>query len=218
LDDVLQSVDATIRVSFVSYLLKNFPDWQYIITAHDRLWHRQLIELMNLYGHPHFNLAITGWTFENGPEIKSIATGIDDSLKEALQEKNLLNICANSGLLLEELSDALSKSLSTLIHRKRDDKYTLADLLPGIMKQLKKTTLKNQVETIEQWIHLRNLIGAHFNEWALALSLDEARQFGESVIKLFEEVKCKKCSSWISNNAELNFYSCKCGTILIQKK
>jgi hypothetical protein len=218
LDDVLQSVDATIRVSFVSYLLKNFPDWQYIITAHDRLWHRQLIELMNLYGHPHFNLAITGWTFENGPEIKSIATGIDDSLKEALQEKNLLNICANSGLLLEELSDALSKSLSTSIHRKRDDKYTLADLLPGIMKQLKKTTLKNQVETIEQWIHLRNLIGAHFNEWALALSLDEARQFGESVIKLFEEVKCKKCSSWISNNAELNFYSCKCGTILIQKK
>jgi hypothetical protein len=173
---------------------------------------------MNLYGHPHFNLAIVGWTFENGPEIKSIAIGIDDSLREALKEKNLLNICANSGLLLEELSDALSKSLSTSIHRKRDDKYTLADLLPGIIKLLKKTTLKNQVEAIERWIHLRNLIGAHFNEWALALSLDEARQFGESVIKLFEEVKCKKCSSWISSNTELNFYSCKCGAILIQKK
>lgn len=218
LDDVLQSVDATIRVSFISYLLKNFTDWQYIITAHDRLWHRQLIELMNLYGHPHFNLAIVGWTFENGPEIKGITNIIDESLRSALENNNLQNICADSGLLLEELSDALSKSLSISIHRKRDDKYTLADLLPGIMKQLKKTSLKSQVETVEQWVHLRNLIGAHFNEWALALSFHEAKQFGESVINLFEAVKCKKCSSWISSNIGQNFYSCKCGTIIIQKK
>lgn len=218
LDDVLQSVDATIRVSFVSYLLKNFPDWQYIITAHDRLWHRQLIELMNLNSHPFFNLTIVGWTFENGPEIKTIKTGIEDSLRNALADKNLLNICSGSGLLLEELSDALSKSLSTSIHRKRDDKYTLADLLPGIIKLLKKTALKSQLETLEQWIHLRNLIGAHFNEWALALSMEEAKQFGESVLNLFEAVRCKKCSNWISSNTELNFYSCKCGAILLQKK
>ena len=218
LDDVLQSVDATIRVSFVSYLLKKYPDWQYIITAHDRLWHRQLVELMNLNGHPHFNISITGWSFEGGPEIKEIATGVEDTLRSALTEKNLINICSDSGLLLEELSDALSKSLSTSLHRKKDDKYTLGDLLPGIIKQLKRTTLQGRIETVEQWLHLRNLIGAHFNEWALALSLEEAKQFGQSVISLFDAVKCKKCSSWISSNSELNFYSCKCGAIIIPKK
>jgi recombinational DNA repair ATPase RecF len=50
LDDVLQSIDATIRVSFMSYLLKKFKDWQFIITVHDRLWHRQLTELFILNG------------------------------------------------------------------------------------------------------------------------------------------------------------------------
>lgn len=217
LDDVLQSVDATIRVSFISYLLKNFHDWQYIITAHDRLWHRQLIELMNSHGHQHFNISIVGWSFEQGPEIRNIEGGIDDSLSVALQEKNLINICSTAGLLLEEISDVLSKTLNISIHRKRDDKYTLGDLFPGLVKQLKKSSIKAQVEQVEKWIHLRNLVGAHYNEWALALSLEEARLFGESVINLFNVVKCKNCSRWISNNPELNFYSCKCGSIMVQK-
>jgi len=42
LDDVLQSVDSTIRLNFIEYLLEEFSDWQIIITAHDRLWLNQL--------------------------------------------------------------------------------------------------------------------------------------------------------------------------------
>lgn len=218
LDDVLQSIDATIRVSFISYLLKNLPDWQYIITAHDRLWHRQLQELMNLHNHSFFNLSITGWSFEKGPEIKSTSNDLDEILISALNDKNLIQICSASGLLLEELSDGLSKSLRTSIQRKRDDRYTLADLLPGIFKVLKRTDLKTKIEPVEQWLHLRNLIGAHFNDWAMSLSLEEAKQFGESVKALFNETKCKKCSQWITDNPDFSFYSCKCGSLIIQKK
>jgi len=217
LDDVLQSVDSTIRVSVLSHLLKNMPDWQYIITAHDRLWHRQVQDLMQSNGHPFFNLSIVDWTFENGPQIRAISLNSDEMLSSALEEKHLLNICSASGLLLEEISDALSKSLNTSIHRKKDDRYTLADLFPGVAKALRKTKIKEEVENVEKWIHIRNLIGAHYNEWALALSLEEAMSFGKAVISLYKEVRCDKCLNWIVSNSEFIFYSCKCGKKIIQK-
>jgi hypothetical protein len=217
LDDVLQSVDSTIRVNFITYLLKNFSDWQFIITAHDRLWHRQLVELMNLYSHQYFNLSLASWSFENGPVIKNITFENTESLYQAIEDNNLINICSNSGLLLEEICDGLSKSLNTSLQRKKEDKYTLGDLFPGIVKLLKKTTLNKNIETIQKWLHLRNLIGAHYNEWALSLSFDEAKSFGLSVLSLHELVKCKNCSSWIINNYEFKFYACKCGKLIIQK-
>ena len=218
LDDVLQSIDSTIRVNFISFLLKNFTDWQLIITAHDKLWQRQLNELMNLYGHQYINLSIVDWTFEDGPIIKFQSSGIDESLENALTSNDLVGICSQAGILLEQICDGLSKSLNTTIQRKIDDKYTLGDLFPGITKLIKRTDLKESIEDVEKWLHLRNLIGAHFNEWALALSLEEAKMFGNSVKVLFNNVKCNKCSTWLINNSNLNFFSCKCGYIQIKKK
>lgn len=218
LDDVLQSIDSTIRVNFLSFLLRNFPEWQFIITAHDKLWQRQLNDLMNLHGHQFSNLSIVDWSFDDGPILQSHFVGRDESLKSAIGSNDLLGICSQSGMLLDQICDALSRNLNSTIQRKTDDKYTLGDLFPGINKLLKKTELRETVEEVEKWLHLRNLIGAHFNEWALALSLEEAKQFANSVKTLFNKVNCVKCSTWLINNANLSYYSCKCGAILIQKK
>ena len=217
LDDVLQSIDATIRVSFMSYLLKKFNDWQFIITVHDRLWQRQLTELFILNGQMFSNVTIAGWSFEDGPIIKNLPLNYIDDLKLALNKKILLNICSISGLVLEEMSDILSVNLSTSIIRRKDDRYTLGDLFPGISKILKKTEIRPIIEEVEKWLHLRNLIGAHFNEWALSLSLEEAVNFGEAVLKFYEKLKCQGCSSWIINNPSLLFYTCRCGLITIKK-
>ena len=218
LDDVLQSVDSTIRVNFLSFLLKNFSDWQYLITAHDRLWHRQLIELMNLYGHQHSTISIVEWSFDKGPKIATASNNIIESLNLAIENNDLISICSNSGLLLEQISDGISKSLNTTIHRRRDEKYTLGDLWPGISKLLKKTVLKDKIESVELLLHLRNLIGAHFNDWAMSLPLKDAKSFGEAVIELYHSLKCEKCATWPINNTEFNFYSCKCGSVVIHKK
>jgi len=218
LDDVLQSIDSTIRVNFLSFLLKNFSDWQFIITAHDKLWQRQLNDLMNLYGHQFSNLGIVDWSFEDGPIVQSQSAGRDEALNNAIALNDLIGICSQSGILLDQICDGLSKSLNSTIKRKVDDKYTLGDLIPGIIKLLKKTELKENVEDVAKWLHLRNLIGAHFNEWALALSLEEAKQFANSVKVFFNKVNCVKCSTWLINNTNHSYYSCKCGAILIQKK
>jgi hypothetical protein len=149
------------------------------------------------------NITIAGWSFEGGPIIKNLPLNYIDDLKLALDEKNLLNICSISGLVLEEMSDILSVNLSTSIIRRKDDRYTLGDLFPGIAKNLKKTELKPIIEEVEKW--------------ALSLSLEEAVNFGESILKFYEKLKCQNCSSWIINNPSLLFYTCKCGAITIKK-
>ncbi len=218
LDDVLQSVDATIRVNFISFLLNNFSDWQFLITAHDRLWHRQLIELMNLNGHSYSTVSITNWSFADGPTIKVYNSDIGYIVNSSIENGDLINICSQAGLVLEEICDTLSMNFNTSIQRKKDDKYTIGDLWPGLAKQLKKSEIKEKIESVETWLHLRNIIGAHFNEWALSLSLEEAKQFGQSVQSLLASVKCDKCKSWLTTNPSFSFYSCRCGESRLTKK
>jgi len=218
LDDVLQSVDATIRVSFLSYLLKNLSDWQLIITAHDRLWQRQVRELMNKSNYQFSEVVITKWSFETGPTLNQSIKSQEEEYSNTLESGDLVKICSGAGLLLEQICDILSINLFTSVQRKQDDRYTLSDLWSGVAKILRKTQLNEIVESIDSQIYLRNLLGAHYNEWALSLSLSEAKSFGESVLLLYYSVKCEKCSGWILSNFNQSFYSCKCGDLIIQKK
>ena len=218
LDDVLQSVDASIRVNFISFLLKRFSEWQFLITAHDRLWHRQLTELMNLFGHSFTTISITNWTFADGPTVKIYNSDLGHNLDTSIESADLVIICSQAGLALEEICDTLSINFNTSVQRKKDDKYTIGDLWPGLAKQLKKTEIKDTIEAVETWLHLRNIIGAHFNEWAFSLSLEEAKQFGSSVKELLVSVKCDKCNSWLTTSPAFSFYSCKCGELRLMKK
>lgn len=218
LDDVLQSIDATIRVSFINYILKYFNDWQFVITAHDRLWHRQLCDLMNQNGHIYTNIHITKWSFNEGSKLNYSIQDPCSFLTKLMDEGEVVAICSQAGILLEEVCDKISVNLSTSIHRRKDDKYTIGDLWPSISKLLNKTTINSKIENVNKWLHLRNIIGAHYNEWATSLSLDEAKQFGQSILDLINSLKCDECKNWIIATPSLDFYSCKCGKIRIQKK
>jgi hypothetical protein len=71
LDDVLQSVDSTIRLSFADFLLKEFADWQLIISAHDRLWLNQLRNIFRQNNHLYVEKEIIRWEFSNGPILRN---------------------------------------------------------------------------------------------------------------------------------------------------
>jgi hypothetical protein len=106
--------------------------------------------------------------------------------------------------------------LSISVTRRKDDRYTLGDLWPGVAKSLKKTGLREKIETVEKWIHLRNLVGAHFNEWAQSLSLGEAILFANSIIGLHSSLFCENCYSWIEPVLEgRQGFMCRCGKIRI---
>jgi recombinational DNA repair ATPase RecF len=217
LDDVFQSVDASIRVSVVDYLMKEFSDWQLILTVHDRLWRNQLREILRRHNHVFIEKEIIRWDFDRGPVILEGKRELESSLLKALGDNDIVSICAQSGILLEAICDRLSWVLPVSVTRKKEDRYTLGDLWPGVAKVLRKTNLKLESEEVERWLHLRNIVGAHFNEWALSLSSQEAQLFGKSVINLYRKVRCLSCYSWIESKVLNNksLWECKCGQVKI---
>lgn len=221
LDDVLQSVDTQIRAKFVSYILSELKDWQIFITVHDRLWLNQLRYLFANNGHEYKEFQITNWNFEQGPIIVSQSTKMyDESLEIAIKSGNTTLMASMSGLMLEKICQNLSVELKIDIKRVRDDKYTIGDLWPGIRKQLKKSKdLESLIESIHNSLYIRNLLACHYNEWAIALSDQEIREFAYNVQKFYEKTFCQKCLSWISSqNSSQNAYAqCKCHYVSVSK-
>lgn len=221
LDDVLQSVDTQIRAKFVSYILSELKDWQIIITAHDRLWLNQLRYLFANNSHEFKEFQITNWSFEQGPIVTSQSAKMyDDFLEVAIKSGNTTLMASTAGLMLEKICQNLSIELKIDIKRVRDDKYTIGDLWPGIRKQLKKSKdLEALVESINNSLYIRNLLACHYNEWAIALSDQEIREFAYNVQKLYEQTFCQKCLSWISSqNSSQNIYAqCKCHNVSVSK-
>ena len=117
-----------------------------------------------------------------------------------------------AGVFFEKICHELSISLRGSIERKPDDKYTIGDLWPSVLKHLKQTPLKETVEDIDNFKHVRNLLGAHYNEWADMMSDDEVLHFAHLVQKLYEQTFCSNCMKWISRNGKKDYY-CHCRSI-----
>ena len=222
LDDVLQSVDSQIRNKFVSYLLSEMKDWQIFITVHDRLWLNQLRFLFTNSGHMFNEMQCDSWDFEHGPTIRTNKTKLyDDSLEIAIKSGSTSLMASTAGLMLEKICQNLSIDLAISIHRRRDDKYTIGDLWPGLFKIMKASPeFKVIVEGIDESLYIRNLLGSHYNEWATSLSDQEIREFAFNVQKLYDYTFCKKCLSWISITNKTNscVAQCNCHHTYMTKK
>jgi recombinational DNA repair ATPase RecF len=213
LDDVFQSVDASIRVAVMDLVAKEFSDWQLFFTVHDRLWKAQVAEVLKRASHPFIEVSLADWDFSSGARILDSSLDPSASLRVALDGGDSAAVSALAGRLLEAMSDRMSWTLRTSIQRTRGDKYTLADLWPGVAKALKRLGLSNEVEYVDRWRHLRNMSGAHYNEWADSVPWSDARQFGLSVISLLEALRCEECQSWIEGPGTP--LSCRCGALCL---
>ena len=183
LDDVFQSVDASIRRGTVDYLLREFKDWQLIFTVHDRLWLEQLRNAYSRHNHTFVERELRRWSFESGPTVVTAPSTLTTALQYQLDAGDPAGICSSAGRLLEQACDHLSWRLGTSVVRRVGDKYTLGDLWPGVSKACRKTSLGPVCNRVDELYALRNLAGAHYNQWAEALSLDEAERFGAAVLE-----------------------------------
>jgi recombinational DNA repair ATPase RecF len=209
LDDVLQSVDSTIRLNFIDYLANDFKDWQIIITAHDKLWLNQIKSCFKRKQLLFKEIEINKWDFETGPQITELESNEDsNSLEIALKTNNSQIIASQSGLFLETICQKLSMSLNISIQRRLDDKYTIGDLWPGIKKYFKSSELLQEINEIDKYLFIRNLIGAHYNEWALSISNQEVVNFANFINDLYKKTYCTKCQNWLQMKG-----SCPCGNL-----
>lgn len=222
LDDVFQSVDSIHRVQALRHILQRLSGWQFIITLHDRLW----LELAQVaaMGAGHRSPAVLRLVrndFSSPPSVRSGSQGSRDELAELLGAGRASPglITAASGRALEDLCDRLSVSLGTSVTRRRGDKYTLGDLWPGIMSRLKKyggPALAEVADEVQRHLSLRNIAGAHYNEWATSLSDSESANFARSVLNIWNSCICESCWSPLSaftastGSAVILRFPCKC--------
>lgn len=209
LDDVLQSVDASIRVALMELVVRDFKDWQLLITVHDRLWRSQLRDIFQRVGHSLVEVEIRQWDFDGGPHV--FAAGVDpsESLWSAIESADPFVVCGVAGRLLEQICDRLSWTIPISVKRKRGDTYTLADMWPGIVKELKRTSCADLLTQVDRWVHLRNAVGAHYNEWAEGVTWTEAELFGYAVLEFYGQVHCDSCNQWVERAGAKEFV-CRC--------
>jgi hypothetical protein len=209
LDDVVQSVDAPIRRALFEFLLCHLADWQFLVTTHDRLWREQLIGLFNAAGKAVDSFDIRSWSFETGPVLRGALGSKRDQLDRAILDEDPVSMCGRAGVLLEEFAHNASWRLRSPIVRKKDDRYTLGDLWDPVATSLSQIGLTPAVDEVGRRIQLRNLVGAHYVEWAQTFADAEARQFARAVLALVDSVICRRCGGWIARGQ--NGWACRCG-------
>jgi hypothetical protein len=217
LDDVVMSVDAGHRYQFCKLLKTSFPDTQFIITTHDRLWAEQMRSAGLVTAKT--SLAFHSWTIDTGPLVESnkeIWEEIDAALAKGKVE------AAASGLRhhLEYVSRHLADQLGATPQFRADANYELGDLLPSVLARMgslygkvadaaqswgkkaeKDAAAKRRAALsasagamyVEQWAVNK---AVHYNAWA---------NFGRTdftpVVGAFKDLlacfRCDTCDSWI---------------------
>jgi hypothetical protein len=217
LDDVFQSVDGPIRVAALHYVLSDLNGWQFFLTAHDRLWREQVLTILHRHGRAVTSLEIASWDPEHGPEIRASTGDLGSAVHAALQAGDAVSIAVQAGRLVELTSHHLSWTLPVSVTRRRDDRYTLNDVSAPVYKKLKGLTTAPAADLVDRHLHLRNLLGAHVNDWAGVTSVAEARRFGEAALELLNFCPVPQCLRWIERSPEAHTYVCRSGTTRVTK-
>lgn len=240
LDDVVMSVDAGHRYQFCKLLKTQFPDTQFIITTHDRLWAEQMKSAGLVSGKT--SLAFHSWTIDTGPLVES-SQEIWDEIAASLAKGKVEAAAAGLRHHLEYISRLLADQLGAAPQFRADGNYELGELLPTVLKRMKelygkaadaaqswgnksakeaatkrKTALStsNGAANVEQWAVNK---AVHYNEWA-----NFGKKDFEPVVAAFRELlgcfRCETCDSWlyITPRANPESLRCACNAISLNLK
>lgn len=218
LDDVLHSVDGNHRIKTADLIFEEFRDHQIIITTHDRMWFETLKKKArsNSGGKNFTEYQISYWTLEEGPVFGDHLSEYDWLISELGLKGQPADRVMKAGRLLEEILQNLCDSLSISVPFRIRGDYTIDPLWSSFYHNVKKShkgfyePAKYCLDSIEKLRSQRNLVGAHYNESAKALTRAESEEFVQSVIGLRDLVYCCECHQFIKRIPQLDgVWSCK---------
>jgi recombinational DNA repair ATPase RecF len=240
LDDVVMSVDAGHRYQFCKLLKTQFPDTQFIITTHDRLWAEQMKSAGLVTGKR--SRAFHSWTIDTGPLVESneeIWTDIAASLAKGKVEAAAAALRHH----LEYVSRLLADQLGAEIPFRSDGNYELGELLPSVLSRTKHlygkaanvaqswgNTVAKEAATKRKTALSESNGGANVEQWAVnkAVHYNEWANFGkkdfEPVVAAFRDLlacfRCESCDSWLYVTPRMNPESlrCACNAISLNLK
>jgi hypothetical protein len=238
LDDVLMSVDADHRREVCRLLKSEFPNTQFVLTTHDRVW----LQYMRSEGLIARSKVFAGWTVESGPRVWD-----DRDVWSEIAGELAKNEVAKAAWLLrrylEFTAATLADNLRARIEFRGDGHYDLGDLLPPSLKEWQRR-LESAERSARTWGQLdaaaaladqraeaKKLIvrtkaeewtinpSVHFNQWA-NLQAHEFQQVAHAFKELLDSLRCKnpECGSYLyvspqKGNAEE--IRCNCGATVI---
>jgi hypothetical protein len=218
LDDVVMSVDTGHRYQFCKLLKTEFPDTQFIITTHDRLWAEQMKSAGVITGKT--SVSFHSWTIDTGPLVESNSE-IWQEIDRALGKGKVEAAAAALRRHLEFVSRHLADQLGASPQFRADGNCELGELLPSVLKRAKdlygkaaaaaqswgNTTARDAATSRKDALSASN--GAvnvepsavnkavHYNEWA-----NFKRKDFEPVVAAFKELvehfQCAACRSFLS--------------------
>lgn len=240
LDDVVMSVDAGHRYQFCKLLKMYFPDTQFVITTHDRLWAEQMKSAGLVTAKT--SIAFHSWTIDTGPLVESNLE-IWDEIGAALVKGKVEVAAAALRHHLEYISRLLADQLGATPPFRADGNYELGELLPSVLARMKslcgkaadaaqswgntadkeaatkrKTLLStsNAAMAVEQWAVNK---AVHYNEWT-----NFGKKDFEPVVAAFKELlgcfQCEKCESWlyVTPRGTPESLRCACNAISLNLK
>ncbi|HJZ69945.1 MAG TPA: chromosome segregation protein SMC, partial [Blastocatellia bacterium] len=230
LDDVVMSVDAGHRYQFCKLLKTYFPDTQFVITTHDRLWAEQMKSAGLVTGKR--SVAFHSWTIDSGPLVESNEE-IWQEIAMALSKGKVDNAAAALRHHLEYASRHLADLLGAAPQFRADGNYELGELLPPVLTRMKRlygtaadaaqswghktkkeAAIKRKealsasagASNVEQWAVNK---AVHYNEWA-----NFGRRDFEPVVAAFKELLdcfiCDQCASWLYVSPRVNPETLRC--------
>jgi hypothetical protein len=130
LDDVVMSVDQDHRKQFCRLLKTGFPDTQFIITTHDKVWAKQMQTegLVEARG----GVAFHSWSVQTGPIFEQISE-VWDQIEADLAKNDVPTAAGRLRRHLEYISGELADQLGAQPTYRGDFSYDLGDLLPAVI-------------------------------------------------------------------------------------
>lgn len=241
LDDVMMSVDTGHRREVCRLLKTRFPNTQFILTTHDRVWLQymkteKLIDKSQLFG---------GWSVEFGPRIWDD----QDIWAEIAQQLDKNDVPRAAWLLrryLEYIAIVLADNLRAQVEFRGDAYYDLGDLLPSVLTRWRNRLDKGirvaihwgkeeeEASITQKRDEAKVLIGktyaeqwainpsVHFNEWE-NFNSGEFMKVVASYKALLDHMRCQnpKCASLpylIPRKGSSAQLRCNCQSININLK
>ena len=215
LDDVVMSVDRGHRKEFCRLLKAHFPDTQFIITTHDRVWAMQMRTegLVESKG----GLTLQNWSVETGPIVEQ-AAGVWDKIESDVAKGETPVAAGRLRRHMEYVGAELADRLGAKPPFRGDFSYDAGDLVSAVigrhgellklgakaankwnnedaklMVAALKGSRKEALDAYqgEAWV-LNKAI--HFNEWA-RFTKTEFTEVVEAFKRLLTELRCESCES-----------------------
>ena len=225
LDDVLGSVDQQHQKRTLDMLLEEADSFsQLFITTHYRPL-RDQFRFARSPSTPVQLMELKPWNFEQG--IRTGKTlGYAQELEQQLLEDDFRRdvIASQAGQLFESLLEFISRNYRCKVPHVIEPRFTFGELASAPNKILKQNlkVVRQQGNSatdimlgpiygkLDQAIHVRNLVGCHFNQWAGELSDQDVQDMAELALELADTLICQDCGSLPTSNKSGSYWECSC--------